>query len=553
MVKLLNLVDPRVLLLEMEEKELPEEFVVSERGLAFLKERVAALNKKAAKYKVPSIDIDIVKEEMVKALHPDLKKMQMSQSIIIPLDKGIIDDPNSWVLVKQFTIRIDGEPPHIEGYEFIARLEHTPEGNFIYTNPKSSVPNLPNEYKSMNQHCDICHTNRDRNDTFVIKMTKDDPLRFPNKKAGDLLVVGRNCLARFLPGISVAGLIMWTKMIDNLKDDIKAAGELKDEDGGYGGGGKYYEDADHLLTYLVGVYLQTGKYISKKFAQASQDQANMGTGKAVESTLSRALHEMRPGPKADAHSHPVYFKLKDDEAFKSKVDAMKIEFEEWLKTKDFDAMAAAKPDFSDFFHNIKLVAAQDYLRGNHFGFYAALFQLFLRDKGELEKKKSAADALAALPPSPVTFDASMTKKRLRDIAKENEVKRLVASGMDEKAIKKSIRGKVWGWEVTVKKLTEYEKTQTFGYGDSGIGYRIFFQDPYGNEFLWFASTSDGFIEGGKYLIDGTVTGYEAQNKYSGRPQTRINRVRIIKDFQQPDKPPQPETPPTEPIPVTPVA
>ena len=118
--------------------------------------------------------------------------------------------------------------------------------------------------------------------------------------------------------------------------------------------------------------------------------------------------------------------------------------------------------------------------------------------------------------------------------------------MDEKSIKKAIKGKEWGWEVTCKKITEYEKTNTFGGGDSGIGYRISFRDDYGNDFLWWASTNAGFVEGNKYIIDGTVVGYEEVNKYTNRPQTRINRVRILKDLANPTAPPQPEQPLTPP-------
>lgn len=540
MVKLLDLVSPKIILLEMEEKELPNELKVKDRGLAFLQQRVEALNKKAAKYKVPPLEIQIVKEEMVKELHPDIKKMQMSQSIIVPLDKGILDDPNSWVFVKEYTIRLEGNPPQIEGYEFIARLEHTSEGNFIYTNPKSSVPSLPAEFKSLNQRCDICKTNRDRNDTFVIKMEKDDPTRFPNKKAGDLLVVGRNCLARFLPGISIAGLIAFTKMVENIQEDIKAAQEMDNEPSeGGGGGGKYYEDVDHLLSFIIGTYLQMGTYISKKQANADAE-----LGKATESTLSRALSEMRPSPQVKnvEQRYPVYWKLTNDPAFKQKVETMAEEFNAWVATKDFDALAAQKPDMADFFHNLRLVSKQEYLRGNHFGFFAALFQLFIRDKRDAEKKADAAKQIASLPASPVKFDETLVKKRLRDVAKETEVKRLAAGGLDEKAIKKEIRGKEWGWQVTVKKITEYEKTQTFGYGDSGIGYRISYRDDYGNDFLWFASTSEGFAEEGKYIIDGTIVGYEPTNKYTNRPQTRINRVRILKDLQNPTAPPQAEQP-----------
>jgi len=541
MVKLLDLVSPQVLVLETKDANLPEEFKVRDVGLAFLKSRVDALNKKAAKYKVPPMAIRILKEEMVKEIHPDIKKMQMSQPVVFALDKAILDDPNSWVNVKEYTVRIEGKAPQVEGYEFVARLEHTPEGNFVYTNPNSSVSNLPAEFKSMNQRCDVCNTNRDRNDTFIIKMEQDDPKRFPTKKAGDLLIVGRNCLARFMPGISIASLVAYTKMIENLRDDISQAGEMdQDSEGGMGGGGgKYYEDTDHLLKFLLATYLYTGTYISKKQANADAE-----IGKTTQSTLNRALEEMRPSPqvKNPEHRYPVYWRIHHDEEFLKKVEAFMEEFHAWLKTKDFDAMAKEKPDFADFFHNLKLVSGQEYLRGNHFGFYAALVQLFIRDKRDAEKKADAEKQMAALPASPVKFDATLEKKRLRDVAKETEVKRLAAGGMDEKAIKKAIRGKEWGWEVTVKKITEYEKTQTFGYGDSGIGYRISFRDDYGNDFLWFSSNADGFAENGKYIIDGTIVGYEAINKYTNRPQTRINRVRILKDFQNPTAPPQAEQP-----------
>ena len=88
-----------------------------------------------------------------------------------------------------------------------------------------------------------------------------------------------------------------------------------------------------------------------------------------------------------------------------------------------------------------------------------------------------------------------------------------------------------------KKITEYEKTQTFGYGDAGIGYRMLFEDSFGNDFMWFASSNIGFMEGNKYLIDGTLVGFEPPNNYHpDKPQARINRVQIVKDLQNPDAP-----------------
>lgn len=542
MIKLLNLVSDRMLLIEAEEKKLPEEFKVFEYGFEFLKQRVAELNKKAAKYKVPPIEIVIVKEEMVKVIHPDIKKMQMSQPIIMPLDKGLLADPNTWVLAKQYTLTLKGEPPKIEGYEFIARLEHTPDGNFIYTNPNSSVPNLPAEFKSMNQHCDVCHTNRDRNDTFVIRMEKEDPARFPDNKAGDMLIVGRNCLRRFMPGLTATGLIAWTHMIENMQYDVKQAKEMDEiEPGMGGGGGKYYEHADTILKWLAATYLHTGNYMSKKQANANAEQGMQGP--ATVSTLRRALSEMRPDLKYSKNpekDYPIYFRMQKDPEFAESVEKMAKEFENWLPTKDWDKMAQEKPEFADFFHNLQLVSKQEYLKGNYFGFYSALFQLFIRDKKTAEKKAEADKVAAQLPPSPIKWDdPQLIGKRLRDIAKASEIAALQAKGMDEKAIKKAIKGREWGWDVTVKKVTEYEKTNTFGYGDSGIGYRILFTDQFGTDFMWFASSALGLVENQKYTIDGTMVAFEPPNKYHpNKPQVRINRVKIVHDYQTPESPPQ---------------
>ncbi len=542
MIKLAPLA-PKVLIKEAEEKELPEEFKTSERGFEFLKSRIAELNKKAAKYKVPPLEIVIVKEEMIKAIHPDLKKMQMSQAVVMPLDKGLLDDPNSWVLVKQYTLSIKGEPPHVEGYEFIARLEHTPEGNFIYTSPHSSVPNLPMEFKTVNQHCDVCHTNRDRNDTFVIKMEQDDPKRFPDKKAGDLLVVGRNCLAQFLPGISVAGLIAYTNMIEATQYDVKQATEMEEYDPEMsgGGGGKYYETSDHLLLWIAATYLYTGRYLSK--SQANKNAESGMGGPATIATISRALSEMHPNlmglkGKDPRDVYPIYYKIKDDPAFVTKVEELCKEFEAWFPTKDWEALANQTPDKADFIHNMALVGKQEYLKSQYFGFFSALFQFFLRDKKSAEDAAAEKKKLDELPPSPVSFDdPSLVGKRLRDIAKESEIKRLLAGGLDEKGVKKAIKGREWGWEVTVKKITEYEKTQTFGYGDAGIGYRILLSDSFGNDFMWFASSNLGLQENLKYIIDGTLTGFEPQNKYHpNKPQVRINRVKVVKDLQHPEQP-----------------
>lgn len=133
------------------------------------------------------------------------------------------------------------------------------------------------------------------------------------------------------------------------------------------------------------------------------------------------------------------------------------------------------------------------------------------------------------PPKVFTFNSSHIGRKLSDIAQDIKIKSMICSGMPKKIIKKSIRGKRWGWEVTVKKITDYEKTSIFGYGDDGIGYRIIFTDKLGNDFMSIINTTTKMKEEDKYAIDGTLTKLD--------PILRLVRVKIIKDLQHPESSP----------------
>ena len=71
------------------------------------------------------------------------------------------------------------------GWEFMAKLEHTEEGNILHTLPGKSVPH---QYRDCDAWCDHCKTRRRRNDTFVLHHADPDQWQ----------QVGRNCLADFL-------------------------------------------------------------------------------------------------------------------------------------------------------------------------------------------------------------------------------------------------------------------------------------------------------------------------------------------------------------------
>jgi hypothetical protein len=361
---------------ETEETDISETITIGEKGYLYLKNTIDQLNEKAAKYHVPPMELKVLKEEIV------------TKNITVNAFTGqrtTGDDLNSElreVKLKEYQVKIEGKPPRVEGYEFIAKIEHTSEGNLLNFSPNSSVKNLPSEYVTASQKCDVCHTQRDRNNTYVLRMEKDEPSRFPDKKAGDLLMVGSSCLKRFLPGITIAALTSYAALIEQIREAIKSAGGDNDDVSFGGGGGSHnYFEKKQLVFFLAAAYLQLGKYVSSKKAEEFR----------TESTLGAALSAMHP-TRDSRRTDKVLEKLNNDPSFKPKAEAMVEEFSQWESTKDFDALAAEKPDYASFYSNCKVLAKLTDIKASNSAKVAGMFGLFLYDKGQIEKKAAQAKA-----------------------------------------------------------------------------------------------------------------------------------------------------------------
>lgn len=375
MIKLIPIVKESLIVTEIEENKPEEPTKVTERGFYYLQGQIEKLNEKARRYQVPPLNLVTVKEEMIKVLRPDLRDMEFSPGSFP--DKNSPDWEQFFVLQKIYHVKIEGEPPHVEGYEFIAKIEHTEAGNLINFAPKASVQNLPSEFRNATQQCDLCHTARDRNNTFILRMDKDSDERFPGKKKNDLLMVGSTCLKRFLPPGGVNALLEYASIIDQIRRDLGAAEDMEPEDNherGYGGGGWAHVSADSLMFFIIATHLTSGKYISKKKAEEFQ----------TTSTLDDAISSMWPPRGSDPSKDKVLVKLKDD-TFKEQVKKELESFDKWKKEKDWDAASVKEPNFANFFGNCKVLSNLDLISHSNFAKFGALYGVYLRDKGELEK------------------------------------------------------------------------------------------------------------------------------------------------------------------------
>lgn len=82
-------------------------------------------------------------------------------------------------------LTVVGAAPQVGPYEFLAKVEHTPEGNILDIVPGRTVNP---RFRTTKSSCEHCRTHRQRNETFVLR----------NTETGEEVQVGRTCLKDFL-------------------------------------------------------------------------------------------------------------------------------------------------------------------------------------------------------------------------------------------------------------------------------------------------------------------------------------------------------------------
>lgn len=407
---------------KMAEKTLEDVFLVEDAGLNYIKRELDRLNKKANRLGLPPLTLKVLGKR---------EEKQKDGEMLV-----------------QHEVKIEGKSPVIGGYEFVANIEHTDIGNIINISPNSSVKNLPDEYRKAGATCDHCHTKRDRNNTFVLKDTK----------TGELKRVGRNCLKNFIPDVDPKNILAYAAILGNALNAAVGAEDMKNDGMGGGSYSKYYE-ASSFLVYICMAYYMTGKYIS-------------GT---------KARQEMTSSTSEIAKN--LYFnKDKDIEremnAVRSKSEDLAKKIEEWMDTKDWDAMAAEKPDLANYFQNMKIIANSRAIQWKNAGYQASLLGMYLREQ--------------------------------------------MANVQKAQAKNKTYIGKV-GEKITIDATVKISKPFQSQFG---VGQMYVFNDPDGNEAVYFASRDIGLEVGQTYKIQATVKNHQI-SKYNQQPQTIITRAKIL--------------------------
>lgn len=293
------------------------------------------INKKALKYKVPPLEIKSKTKE-----HKNV------EGISIPC----------------YRITFFGEPLRIKGWQFCAVLEHTPNGkNILRAVPGKYDPKFSEYLNASNRECDYCHTNRDRNYTYLIK----------NIETGELKRVGGSCLQHYVgdEGVKLAKLsfnlddYIFDKFSDD--EDVNNGSEIQKR-------GINARDVDTVL----GIALY---WIDLYGYQGANDTGKIPTSNLIWKTLT--FDNITPEEHSEAFSNV-------------QKQHVKIEnIKKWI-----NGMSTEEIKNSPYFQSVKSILDADFVSYKSMGLMASLPYSYTKnlERQEISKNKKPSEYIGSI-------------------------------------------------------------------------------------------------------------------------------------------------------------
>ena len=265
--------------------------------------------------------------------------------------------------VKYYEVTIDGDAPHVPGYEFLATIEHKDGGNVIRTVPgKGNASDFKDFHSATPDYCDHCKKRRRRIDTFIIRDGE-----------GNMRQIGRNCLSDFLGGKDPKQMLFWFSLKGRVDDLVGRLSGDDEEEGGYGGyKSEYTVKPEHVLR-AAGSLIK--KYGYKKAGGYGNFDGEDSTADMVRAVFFNYNHR---NPDHKEYVNIVKNTKDVGEAYRDKALA-------WFKT-----VPDEEKDRNNFLHNLDVVTKSSSLSYRDVGIAGALFPAYERAMGDKKKQEGEA-------------------------------------------------------------------------------------------------------------------------------------------------------------------
>lgn len=198
--------------LDVRRLEMQQIYVISENNLEYAKKVIEKLNKVAKKLGCADISFEVVGEDF-----KEVKVRNYDGTYVIDWIDGKPEYKTE--IIKMLTVELTAEVPKLNGWEFIATLQHEESGTIVRTVP--DVDFDASDYHNATTWCDQCKTNRLRKDTYLVRHVDD----------GDVKQVGSDCLKDFVGHKNAHVLMGYLEMLAEWDKGLNEAGP-----GGFNGG-----------------------------------------------------------------------------------------------------------------------------------------------------------------------------------------------------------------------------------------------------------------------------------------------------------------------------
>lgn len=242
----------------------------------------------------------------------------------------------------------------VNGWEYVATIEHTEKGNIIKTHEGAEIPS---RYFEGAPVCEHCNSKRARAATYLVR----------NTETNEFKQVGKSCLKDFTNGLSAEYVTQYISFFDEL---IK--GEAPSIGGRYT---KYYE----VQRYLRFVY-----ECIEKFGYEKTDSGRPTSKRALNylNLMDNDVHYMMAAEAKEweAEMKEVNFNENSEAAVASVKEAL-----QWINQLQVGE--------NNYLHNLQVACSLDFIGVENLGIVASLVPTFNRDleaRARVEKARMAA-------------------------------------------------------------------------------------------------------------------------------------------------------------------
>lgn len=432
-------------------------------------EQITKVNKRNSKYGLPEVTVEQTGQSFKK--HKDGNGFYKLIEFRIQAPKLVL--PGDWA--------------------FIASIDHLGDSNIINKAPGAELnDSLHDLYGSAKSSiCDHCGKRRNRTSTYIIR-----------NSAGELKRVGKQCLQDYLPGgaDSASKVLAFAQTMSDILRGLKQIKLGGSEDEG-GISGSHSAQRSYPLKEIVSAAIQIIKTLG--YVKANSGEYTDSSREATSQTVLRFLQRPEDFTEDSKNAYDALIA-------KSKVNATPLinKAVEWIQKYSSD-QAKGGGNMQDYYRNISALykTPDEYISTKHFGYVVSAVSIFLKNYSKdtnVSKDEKPVGDFVGTPGMPIGqlsyADRNKLKKANIDITKFPYIGPIPVVATTDSA--------------------SFER-QSFSYYDSGISYRVSFEDDQGNKYTLFSANADNINKGDKLILKRAII--KKHNEYTTKSGNTIKQ------------------------------